>query len=411
MSETKTEKNQYEGAGFTLVYGNNFILGCRLKKNKDDDKTSEVEYMSGKIDVDDNNDPYKTSYSELVEGTGGEFLDNDWMNRIETIYCYQPFTNKWIWNNLLRINDNEFKKLKELDKKLDNWKPGEDNGISFESITGRKTPTSKTIECLCFAPIKDVIEYIDGFKAFHIDGYDNRMKEAKQYGLDDTRLFVCKRISAEKGDESSKIKRRIRGYNVVLFEKNMYELERFVLKKSLTPKEIKKLVGVAKQEGGKFGKSGSDENYIVVDLRSVDKDEIDLPKDVVYSAVESFLDKAPNTGVMFVTVGPTQAKVLCVIPKTRTEITVNDWVKSTNFTTPIDVNDKTFKFQKFNIKTKKKDEISVECTEVFVVQELSAGEFLKFRDGVISDSFKFLNENNLIKDESEEEIYTIDDED
>lgn len=47
----------YEGAGFLLKYKDNYILGIRNKKPEEKDQTIEVEYMGGKIEPSDNNDP------------------------------------------------------------------------------------------------------------------------------------------------------------------------------------------------------------------------------------------------------------------------------------------------------------------------------------------------------------------
>ena len=48
----------------------NFVLGIRIKKPKDlaKDPTPEVEYMGGKIEAEDGNDPLQTAYKDLLCG-------------------------------------------------------------------------------------------------------------------------------------------------------------------------------------------------------------------------------------------------------------------------------------------------------------------------------------------------------
>ena len=177
-----------------------------------------------------------------------------------------------------------------------------------------------------------------------------------------------------------------------------------------TAKELKKLLSLAKQEGGKFGKLGADERFMVVNLKTVDKDgEYDLPKEVIFSVAEKFRERAPDTGAVFVTVGPTEAKVVVNIPESRKETNVKDWTTSLGVSDFFIVTDKILKFQTFNVEQKKKVDWSVNCSETHVTKPLSEGEFLKYRDEVINNAFGFLRSNDLLpEEESDEEIYSLD---
>lgn len=182
----------------------------------------------------------------------------------------------------------------------------------------------------------------------------------------------------------------------------------------ISSKELKKLLGIARQEAGKFGKLGADERFMVVNLNKVDSDgEIDLPKKVILSVAENFRERAPHTGVMLVSVGPTKANIIVNLPESRNEITVEEWVNSLGVSDScgkIIVLDKIYIFQTFNIEEKRKIDWSSNSKESHVVTELEEGEFLKYRDEIISKAFSFLSSKNLLPDEeSDEEIYSLDD--
>lgn len=179
---------------------------------------------------------------------------------------------------------------------------------------------------------------------------------------------------------------------------------------SLSQKELKKLQGVAKQEASKFAKLGSDVPFMVINLKSLDKDgELELPVDIINKVAETFREKAKTTGVMLVTVCNSNAQVLINFPETRTEITTNEWMESLGFE-GIEKKDKLYKFQTFNVELKKKEEWSLNCSESFVTKELEEGQFLKYRDELIQKAFAFLNSKNLLPedDESDEEVYSFD---
>jgi hypothetical protein len=175
----------------------------------------------------------------------------------------------------------------------------------------------------------------------------------------------------------------------------------------LMPKELKKMLNMAKQEGANFAKLGCDQNYMVVNMKIVDKYGLfDLPLNIISAMVNSFRERAPNTGVMFVTVGRTKANVIVNLPKSRTETTASEWIKSTGMEDNVIVLEKTFEFQKFDVAIKKKTPWSIVCSESRVTQDLKEGEFLKFRDDVIMKSFDFLKKNDLLpEEESDEEIF------
>lgn len=114
-------KTEYEGAGVTLMFGENFILGIRKYKNDSPENVPEVEYQGGKPEPEDGGDPRRTAISELTEEVGGEFLDADWDSRCEIIHCFQPISKRWIWNYVISLNPAEYERLVELNRALDQW--------------------------------------------------------------------------------------------------------------------------------------------------------------------------------------------------------------------------------------------------------------------------------------------------
>ncbi len=229
---TDVPTSEYEGAGFFLVHGDNFILSARVKKAKDAEKDpiKEVEHFGGKREDCDNGDPYQTAYAELVEEAGGDCLYSDWRDRVETLQTFQPFSKKWIWCFLLRLTDDEHHELTKLDKAHDDWQIGETR--SFFTLTGREEPARKAIEGIATASTDAVMKYIEDFREFHIPGCDNRMKEAKVFGQDESRLFTCSRLSAEKGTGTGTSAgtwvRRLRGFNLVIFEEHIETIKNFL---------------------------------------------------------------------------------------------------------------------------------------------------------------------------------------
>lgn len=131
----------YEGAGFLLSFNDFVILGQRIKKAEDlaKDPVTELEYMGGKIDPQDGNDPYKTASAELAEELGADILEKDWATskRLNIVHMFQPFSKKWIWCFCLDLTPEEFARLREACRQLDDWP--RDKLVSFENITGRTT--------------------------------------------------------------------------------------------------------------------------------------------------------------------------------------------------------------------------------------------------------------------------------
>lgn len=220
MSQSNdVNKGEYEGSGFLLTYKSKFILSGRVKKEKDriQDPIEEVEYFGGKIEVEDNNDPYKTALAEVIEEAGGEFLRADWKDRVIILHTFQPFSKKWIWCFLLNLTTEEFLTLKKLDVKHSDWAIGTER--SFAELTGRKAPVRKAIDGIAIANQDDVINYVRRFKDFHIEDCIDRMKEAKEYGKNEELLFQCERISNPESYRS--YRRRLRGFNLVMFEQHL----------------------------------------------------------------------------------------------------------------------------------------------------------------------------------------------
>ena len=146
------------------------------------------------------------------------------------------------------------------------------------------------------------------------------------------------------------------------------------------PKLLKKLNGIAKASGCAFGKLGADQKFFVGNLKTVDKDgELDVPEDVIKIVATEFRQRAPDTAFMLVTVSQTAARVLIDIPKSRTELTADEWLAGTSMGG----------YEK----------------------KLEEGEFLKFRDQIINEAFNFLRSRQLlVDDEEDEKCYTLDDE-
>ena len=201
-----------------LTYKGNFVLAARIKKEKDrkSDPVEEVEYMGGKPEGDET--PYTTAYNELIEESGGSFLDTDWKLRATELHTFQPFSKKWIWCFLLELSDQEYSRLTKLDTELDSW--DFDNPRDFYKLTGRKEPAVKGISGILQTKHENVLKYLLEFTKF--PKTKNRMKDAKSYGTDPTtKLFECSRLFS-----SDKVIRRVRGFNLVILEQHMEAIEK-----------------------------------------------------------------------------------------------------------------------------------------------------------------------------------------
>jgi len=205
------EHMPYEGAGFILQYQKNIILGLRCKKPADfaKDPTQELEYMGGKPEKEDGNNPLKTAHNELMEEIGWNILDSDWHTRVRPIHIFQPFSKKWIWCCLLTINDNEFANLKRAAAGLDDtliW------GNSFQRWTGRPGKVERAIESIYQCPVSEVTRYMNGFKQVPNSG--NRMTDAKKYREAD-KLKVTHLLSGEEHAFP------LRAFNTVMWEEHV----------------------------------------------------------------------------------------------------------------------------------------------------------------------------------------------
>jgi len=193
MTEAKQEYMPYEGAGFLMYYEDNFVLGTRIKKPEDlvKDPILEIEYMGGKIDPEDNNDPLKTAYNELVEEIGVDILEKDWNTRITPIQTFQSISKKYIWCCLLKLSKKEYSNLVAADLAHDKWLVAEKRDL--KNITGRSELVRKAISAFVIVDKQELVNYISNFSKVPVS--DNRMADAKKYRNNSQIMLKATRIS------------------------------------------------------------------------------------------------------------------------------------------------------------------------------------------------------------------------
>ncbi len=203
----------YEGAGFLMYFAGKFILGIRIKKPEDaaKDPTVEVEYMGGKPEKEDQNDPLKTAFNELVEEVGRDVLEDDWRQRTIPIHTFQKFSKKWIWCTLLKLTQVEYDRLKGADSDHDNWDVSET--LDLSSITRRTAPTRKAISRFVEVEASELINYIKNFSI--VDTSNNRMNDAKGYRNTFPHLTVTSLFSRAQSSHP------LRAFNTVIFEEHV----------------------------------------------------------------------------------------------------------------------------------------------------------------------------------------------
>lgn len=209
----------YEGAGFLLGCDDQIILGIRKKKPEDlaKDATREIEYMGGKPELADGNDPAQTAWAELAEELGISILDADWKFRTRVIHIYQPFSKKWIWCHMIRINCKERELLDQAARELntrDYW----DNEYPFRSWTNREGPVRQSLDAIVTVSLADMVDYVAKFAAAPNSG--NRMKDAKAFGQSHT-LPSRDYVTGELGEFP------LRGFNLVMWEQHYATIEQF----------------------------------------------------------------------------------------------------------------------------------------------------------------------------------------
>ena len=197
----------YEGAGFLLKHGGRFILGVRVKKPDDTDKTPEVEYAGGKVDLADGNRPAKTAENELIEELGTRILDADWEQRAVIRHTYQPFTKKWIWCFELELRNTELQRVIDADSVLRLWNPAETR--DFTVLTGRSEPSRKALAEIVSASVRDFTQLLGEFHA--IPASANRMSDAKKF---------TGKLPVVNLDGTGQREYRIRAFNMVIFEEH-----------------------------------------------------------------------------------------------------------------------------------------------------------------------------------------------
>jgi 8-oxo-dGTP pyrophosphatase MutT (NUDIX family) len=201
----------YEGAGFLLKFASQYVLGIRIRKPDDKDQTPEVEYIGGKVEAADNNNPAITARNELLEELGYDILDADWLNRVRVLRTFQPFSKKWIWCFELELSCNELFKLMRADHELryGGWDPSEE--CDFRPLTGRTSVSRKALAGLVVASALDFHNIIREFSTT-IPNSGNRMRDAKN-----TKLQLYTTHFNGTHQESY----RIRAFNMVIFEEHM----------------------------------------------------------------------------------------------------------------------------------------------------------------------------------------------
>ncbi len=213
MNNTQHDEQHmpYEGAGFLLSYKDTVLLGIRRKKAADaaKDPTVELEYMGGKVDAQDNNDPAHTAFSELVEEVGKNVLDSNWRTRALPTHVYQPFSKKWIWCFRLELNDAEFTRLVEASRALASW-PNDETRI-FADVTRRTTPCTKALETIVAVPRSDFVRYLDTFRA--VPASANRLNDAKAFRVGNHLTGHCI-------DNGLVVQHPLRAFNAIVFEHN-----------------------------------------------------------------------------------------------------------------------------------------------------------------------------------------------
>lgn len=210
--ETNTHM-PYEGAGFLLSYKGNIILGVRQKKPEDwaKDPVDEVEYMGGKPEAADNNDPHLTAQNELTEEVGAPILSANWADRARIVHIFQPFSKKWIWCFRLELQDQEYQRLLEAAKELDTrtW------DVSFQGWTGRANPVRRALKTIVTTPVQSLTDYIRVFSQW--PATENRMKDAKDFRAA-LQIQVMDTITSKPSAFP------LRGFNAVLWEAKVNEL-------------------------------------------------------------------------------------------------------------------------------------------------------------------------------------------
>lgn len=215
MAETDVPLSVYEGAGFILTHRENIVFGLRIKKPEDiaKDPVIELEYMGGKPDKEDNNDPVKTAVNELTEEAGGKFLDDNFADRLSSVPIFQPFSKKWIRCFTLEINDNEYNKLRGLLINLRSW--DEKTTKDMKDLTGRSTPVRKGIADFYIVKKQEFVECVKEFKRL----YPNAgLKEAKEFRFQ-------KQVPAVSLTTAEMRFLAIRAFNMIIFAQHM---EKFV---------------------------------------------------------------------------------------------------------------------------------------------------------------------------------------
>jgi hypothetical protein len=203
----------YEGAGFLLRYNGAPVLGLRRKKEADKakDATLELEYMGGKVEEADQNDPFRTAYNELAEELGALVLDPDtWRSRAVPLHIFQPFSQKWIWCFLYDLNVEEWKRLRiaaaDLKGATDKW----DRAEPYASWTGRApVPVRQSLDGIYLCDPASMRAYMAGFAA--MPASKNRMADAKAYR-------ESAKLSATHLVNGTKVEIPLRAFNTVMWE-------------------------------------------------------------------------------------------------------------------------------------------------------------------------------------------------
>lgn len=207
------DKSEYEGAGFLLIHKQEYIMGIRIKKLEDvaKDPTVEVEYIGGKREKEDNNDPLVTAINELFEELGTPLVwDQPIKDRVEQVSVFQPISKKWIHCYNIELTDNEYEQIVEIDKLHDSWDPAICRDLS--DITKRPGTIRKAIRAFVSLPMQDLYDYVQGMPP---RDDRNRMTVAKEYRFTAPPLKVTRLSTGELFSHP------LRAFNTVLFEEQI----------------------------------------------------------------------------------------------------------------------------------------------------------------------------------------------
>lgn len=201
----------FNGAGVLLVYEDQFIIGLRLKSPSvlAKDPTEELDFMGGRKEDADQEDPHVTAERELAEECGRKILEIDWRKRSTKLWFQGNYvTGTWCF--LVTLTKNEYDNLVAADLEHDNWK---DNEPRIPS--GMVKPVKKEISGFVKVPIVDLLNYVKKFTAT-VKSSGNREFDAKGFRVNN-------KLKAIRIGTGQVYERALRAFNTALVEEH-YDL-------------------------------------------------------------------------------------------------------------------------------------------------------------------------------------------